>query len=169
MNGHSASSGSPPPTQPYLNECSWWGRGGAEGPHKSPLLGSDVWKQMVKLVTQSVGRRFLPRSLGAAGLSFQAPLWWCFLSVSKGALSLSPLTFQGGRVAASFLHSFLLLPLAFRGLASSSEGPLDAEKTERFPLSLIDAALSSCFRVACSLGYLTNYSTVLVRTIDIYS
>ena len=118
-NDHSASSGSPPPTQPHLNECSRWGRGGAEGPHKSLLLGSDVWKQMVRLVTQSVGRRSLPVSLGAAGLSFQAPLWSCFLNVSKGALSLSPLTFQGGRVAASFPHSFLLLPLDFSGLASS--------------------------------------------------
>lgn len=94
------------------------------------------------------------------------------LTGSEGALSLSPppLLLEDRLLPPSPILSSAFSP--FSGPTSSKPPRAHSmqRKSQRFPLSLIDAALSSSgFRLACSLGYLTNYSTVLVRTIDIYT
>lgn len=150
------------------------GREGAEGLREPPLLGRGVWSRWWGWTLSLAVRRSLSGSLGTEGLSFQPGLGSRVFSQREWGLPFFPTPQASRRL------SCLVLPpstLSFCCFCSfwirycwASQGPRDAEKSEWFPLSLIDAARSpSSFWLACSLCYLTNYSTVRLRTTDIYS
>ena len=90
----------------------------------------------------------------------------CLLSVGEGSLSLSPLTFPGGPVASSFPP---FLPSAFSAFSgpASSKPPrthsMQRKASDFLCLQLMPRSHPAGFRLACSLSYLTNYSTVLFR------
>lgn len=135
---------------------------------KPPLLWRAVWKQMVRLVTQS-GCQMLPKvpqGQGGGRLSFHPSLWSCVFAqceerrrrvcVCGGGVSFF-ITLQTFRTHSCLLphpathpppslppHTAFLWSLSLLLLDQplrSSKGPL--QRRDYFPLYLIDAELSS--------------------------
>lgn len=149
------------------------GREGAEGLREPALLGRGVWSRWRGWTLSLAVRRsvWFPKDWG---LSFQPWLGSPVFSQREWGLPFFPAPQASRRLSCLVLPPSTLSFCCFCSFWISyfwaSKGPRDAEKSEWFPLSLIDAAHStSSFWLACSLCYLTKYSTVRLRTTDIYS